>query len=139
MATGRAFVALMHFPLTLIHPGALRLAAAVECSDGQGKAWALHDEIVSAPKTDLVSALSVVGIRPEVLETCVAGAGTTVVNRHLTLGNEIGIRATPTILYGIREGANLRITSGTSGAVPVAVVSKHLDEAVAGSQDHQRR
>ncbi len=57
-----------------------------------------------------------------------------VVREHVTRGRALGVRATPTLLFGVRDGTTLRVTGTNTGTLPFAVFSDLVAEAVESSR-----
>jgi protein-disulfide isomerase len=134
---GRAFIALKHLPLEEIHPGSVRLAQSIECGRRQSKGWQVHDRInqelnrarILGPD-GISSLVAELGLDMGPFKTCMQGESTGIIRQDVALAHELGITGTPTMLYGVRQGSNLRITALGAGVEPFEVVSRRLEEAL---------
>ena len=96
-----------HFPLTRIHPYALRAAEASECAAEQGKFWEVLDRFYKG-QDDLSEAALVryageVGVDTSRFRQCLAGSTAAErVNRDAQDARALGLRATPTFFIGMQ-------------------------------------
>ncbi|MFA4936947.1 MAG: DsbA family protein [Patescibacteria group bacterium] len=90
-----------HFPLSSIHPFAVRAALAVECSNDQGKFWEYHNKLFeNQPRfseNDLINYASELNLNKENFSACLQSrAKQEVVKNDLREGNSRKLNATPT-------------------------------------------
>jgi len=101
-----------HIP-RVVHPGACRLAAAVECAHLQGGFWALHDVIFEEGPayniTHLEGDVQRLGLDVQQFRACLAsGEGMAAVKRDIAEGKKAGVTSTPTyVLNGIPMAGGL--------------------------------
>lgn len=120
------------FPLSEIHPQALHASEAAVCARKQGKFWEMHDAIFtdSAPLgTDSLRAIAArLGLDQDAFEQCVRDPEVDkAINVDLRAGEELGVRATPTLFVNGRL-----IEGGVPEEQVVALIEdelKHVPES----------
>jgi protein-disulfide isomerase len=115
------------FPLTSIHPFAVKAAEAAECADDQEAFWEYHDllfENQSALDVDSLKGYAAdAGLDTEAFDECLdSGKYTSEVANDLQDGVAAGVRGTPAFFVN---------GSLISGAQPYAVFQQVLDAALA--------
>ncbi len=115
------------FPLTRIHPLALRAAEASECAAEQGRFWEAVDEIY-ARQTDLTEEglhrdAADIGLDQTKFDQCMeSGAVAARVRQDLKDGKALGVNATPTFFIGHHA---------VVGALDVQDFSRIIDQELA--------
>ena len=126
------------FPLSEIHPQALHAAEAALCAKRQGKFWEMHDAIFtdSAPLgTDSLRAIAArVGLDEDAFEQCVRDPEVDkAINVDLHAGEELGVRATPTLFVNGRF-----LEGGVPEEQVVALIEDELKHAPSGAKTAAR-
>ena len=118
-----------NFPLTEIHPHALRAALAAEAADAQGRFWEMHDLLFARQKAledaDLVRYAGELGLDGGQLEREVAsGAHLARIEEDVVSGERSGVEGTPSLFVnGLRhedgyDAETLRATLLAAGGDP---------------------
>lgn len=105
-------VAVVHFPLTSLHPSAEGAARAAICAELQGRFAEMNDYLFETDDwedgQDWMSAAEAVAVPDiELFRSCLDDTNTTArLDRDRTLGERLGIRATPSFAfrYGLFTG-----------------------------------
>ncbi len=88
-----------NFPISSIHPHAMKAAEAAECALDQDLFWPYRDKLFAAETLDqdnLIEIANELDMDKEKFETCLtSGVKTDVVNRDLTDGVRYGVTGTP--------------------------------------------
>lgn len=119
--TGKIRYFFRDFPIAENHPQAIRAHVAANCANEQGKFWALHDRLFSAPGThqpaDLTARAKEAGLNIAAYETCYAsGKYTALVQQSTQYALSLGGNGTPYFIIGT-------IDAGGTSVTPVRVVS----------------
>ena len=124
IVTGRVQLAFSHLPIERIHASALAASVAAQCAAEQGRFWDLHDALFAteslAPSafTALVAGLKLDAPRFEACDRVSAEAH---VRKELASAAALGIKSTPTFLFGTREpDGKIKVVSQLAGARPLA-------------------
>jgi protein-disulfide isomerase len=136
VSTGKIRYAFRHFPLTGLHPHAMKAAEAGECGRSQGKFWPLHDRLFANQKSlepaSLLDHARAAGLDLKAFEACLEGQAAAVVQADLDAGNRAGISATPTFFLGFaQKDGSIRIVEKLVGAKPYAAFQSVLDRMLA--------
>ena len=112
------------FPLTRIHPEALKAAEAGNCAREQGKFWEFHDRLFANQQSLQPAALKAhavaVGLDPVAFNTCFdAAKHGQRVQDQMSLGTRLGVNSTPTSFINGRL---------VTGAVPYEAYAAVIDE-----------
>jgi protein-disulfide isomerase len=97
-----------HFPLEQIHPLARDASRAVICAARQGRFRELHDAIFATQDSLAKADFAALGDLAKVpdrttFERCLGDSlPDTLIDRDVMIGEEIGLRATPTVIYNGR-------------------------------------
>ena len=106
--TGKAKLAIRHFPLTAIHPNAFAAGEASECANEQGKFWEYHDLLFkdqtkwesqtgNDAKNTFISSAEGLGLNSGVFTSCLSsGKYKANVDKDLSDGQTAGVSGTPT-------------------------------------------
>ena len=136
-------MAFRHLPLETIHLDALRAAATAECGRRQGKFWDVHDALFLAAPQEL-GTLNIdklaksLGMNLAVFENCLKQDGPEAVRRDAEFASSLGVRATPTFFFGVKEDGNVvRVTRREGGAIPFRAFAAILDETIQKSGQTQ--
>lgn len=127
--SGAVQFVLKHFPLEGIHPQARRAAQLAACATKQGRFWQLYEflgepDSLKAVDDEAVAAGAAMS-RAE-LARCFDSDGRATVDADLALGQELGVRSTPTFFLGRREKGIVRATRRIAGAGSISVFRKGL-------------
>ncbi|NNC24105.1 DsbA family protein [Salinisphaera sp. USBA-960] len=111
VASGKVRYLFFDFPLSM-HQNAPKAAVAARCAARQGDFWAYHDRLYATqaewsesdkPMGHFLDLAVEAGVNTKTLKQCVANDATQdTVNAEKKVGQEIGVRATPTLLIGNR-------------------------------------
>lgn len=113
------------FPLTQIHPNAMRAGEASLCAHEQGKFWELHDAMFENQKSLSGEGITQVangieGLDVEALSACIgSGKYSDQMQRDIADGSRAGVTGTPALFINGRF---------LNGAVPFEQVSAVIDE-----------
>ena len=115
------------FPLTDIHPQALKAAEAAHCAGEQGQYWQYHDRLFTSQQAlDLPSLKEhavALGLDSGVFDACVEeGRYAQRVRDGMNAGRLVGVGSTPTVFINGRMIA---------GAVPYETFSRAVEDALA--------
>jgi len=122
------------FPLTQIHPNAMKAAEASLCAADQGKFWEMHDEMFKGGERLVPAELSrrakAIGLDPAVFDTCLSsGKHQDRIKTEVEAARAVGVSSTPTMFI---NGRPIR------GAIPYADMSKFIQEDLAGAGAKKR-
>jgi len=141
ISTGKVRHVFRHFPLTEVHPHAVKAAEAAECARLQGKFWELHDLLFANQKLldtpSLLNHARASGLDMKAFEPCLNGQATVTVRSDLDFGTRNGISATPTFFLGFaQKDGSVHVVEQIVGAKPYAEFQSVLDRllAQAGAQ-----
>lgn len=131
--TGMLFVAFRHLPIPRLHATAMQAAQAAECGREEGKFWQMHDLIfaeTALTTSRLISLPDAAGVDPLRFRNCLDSAQTVQrVRRDMTEARELGISATPTLVFGRLNEEGLFVASRVEvGALPLEAFRKVMDE-----------
>lgn len=112
-----------HFPLTSIHPYALKAAEASECARDQGKFWEYHDVLFdnynALMEENLLKFASELGLDTDAFSQCLSsGEKARIVRTHMSEAQQRGVRGTPAFYI---EGELI------TGAQPFSVFQKKIE------------
>jgi len=120
---GKVKLGFQHFPLTSIHPMALKSAEASECAREQGKFWEIHNKMLdeqnkfgqgTVPFTndDLKKWASEIGLDSNKFDSCLdSGKYGATIRQQFEAGNILGVSGTPTFFVTNLKG-DLKIVGG---------------------------
>ena len=122
--TGKVKIVYKDFPLTRIHPDAMKAAQAAECAQDQGNFWEYHDKMFENQDSLGVSSLKQyaqdLGLDTEEFNTCLdSGKYESEVQNDLQQGQSAGISGTPGFLINGRL---------VTGAQPYANFKQIIEE-----------
>jgi protein-disulfide isomerase len=118
------------YPLTGIHPDALKAAEAAECADEQGKFWDLHDAMFENQTVTGVGVAAIAGMAENIegldvdaLNECIeSGKYAEEVQKDMTDASSYGVTGTPTFfINGVR----------LVGAQPLTAFTVIIDQELA--------
>ena len=117
------------FPLTQIHPNAMKAAEASLCAADQGKFWEMHDEMFKAGERLVPAELSrrakAVGLDPAAFDTCLtSGKHAGRIRAEIDAARALGVSSTPTLFVNGRP---------VRGAIQYPELSKLIQEELAGA------
>jgi protein-disulfide isomerase len=112
--TGKVRLTYYDFPLVSIHPHAFLAARAARCANEQGSFWDYHDRVFanqnawafsqSAPVSQLTQYATDVGLDQNAFTACLrSDRYADVVTANALLGEQLGVRGTPTVYVGQRR------------------------------------
>jgi protein-disulfide isomerase len=107
---GRVRYVSLDFPLTSIHPDALRAARASHCGEEQGRYWETHDTLFNQRgrlgRAAILEAIQGMGLNTQKFALCLdTEANDGRIRQSLTHGRALGINGTPTFLLGRSQGS----------------------------------
>jgi protein-disulfide isomerase len=114
-----------HFPIES-HPLAAKAAQALECAGDQGRYWEMHDRLFAnqqrLTEVALAEHAETLGLDKRVFKSCLEGSKEPLVNADRDEGSRLGVRATPTFLFGIRyPDGRISVVRKIEGAQPYSV------------------
>ena len=115
------------FPLTAIHPEALKAAEAAHCAGEQGQYWQYHDRLFTSQQALELPSLKehgvALGLESDVFDACLEdGRYAQRVRDGMNAGRLLGVGSTPTIFINGRMIA---------GAVPYETLSGAVEDELA--------
>jgi predicted DsbA family dithiol-disulfide isomerase len=119
------------FPLSRIHPQAMKAAEASLCAADQGKFWELHDAMFADQKKlgvdDLRATAAAIGLDVVAFNACLdAGKYAEAVQTDLKDATRVGVTGTPAFFVNGRP---------LSGAVPYETIAEAVDKELEQSGD----
>jgi protein-disulfide isomerase len=122
------------FPLSSIHPEALKAAEAARCAHEQGQFWAMHDQLfagqsewsraLDAPEIFKGYAVAL-GLDADEFAVCLDnGRYTEIISQDFRAGAQYGIQGTPTFFINGRK---------LVGAQPLSAFKAIIDEELAAT------
>jgi protein-disulfide isomerase len=129
--TGRVSYAYLHFPIESIHANARRASEAAECALRQGRFWEMHAALFKdrSNLTRLASVAKQVGLDSARFEQCLLGDSSPTIQKHLELGQQLGITGTPTFFLGRESDGVIKPGWTLSGALPFDAFKRLVDRA----------
>ena len=129
-------VAFRHLPLP-IHESAQRAAEIAQCAMQQDRFWPMHDALFARggqlDDSLLLAVAKDVNLDVDRFKVCMAGpAPAAEVQSDTKLAAKLGVRATPTFIFGTDDGANgVRASTVLVGARPAAEFTALLNRLLA--------
>ncbi len=104
---GKIRLVFRDYPLTQIHPQALKAAEAAGCADEQGKFWPMHDQLFShqdkLQAEDLKQLAAAAGLDPARFAECLdSGRRLPEIQKDQKEGDRLGVQSTPTFFVNGR-------------------------------------
>ena len=128
---GKAKFVFYDYPLISIHPNAFLAARAGRCSAEQGTFWEFHQKLfetqprwanASAPMGQFLGYAEELGMDRGAFESCLrSDKYADVVTANMRLGEDLGVRGTPTIMVSAGEGMAQRLASFSFEDISAAV------------------
>jgi len=146
ISTGKVKYSVHNFPLTAVHPSAIRLAQLAECAGNQGKYWAAHERIFEAHtvgRIDEDSWFQDMGLDSFKFKSCMNdGATLKDIDDDTRSAQSLGLRGTPTFYLGLAHAADdsVDVTRVIRGAQPYDAFKEVIDELIrsARQQEHDK-
>jgi protein-disulfide isomerase len=137
VATGKVRYVFKDFPLEALHPQALRAAAAAHCAGDQGRYWEYHDALFGDQATlaeeDLMRHARALGLDQSRFRNCLdSGTHVQRIRASIALGTELGVTATPAVVLGRRDGAEVRDLHLIVGSLPPEVFMETIEKLLSG-------
>lgn len=136
VGAGRLLFGYRHLPLEALHPDAFRAAVLADCSRRQAAFWDVHDLLFAKPDlslSDLQGLRLASQLNFEALSDCTSGPGETAVRADIDLARRLGIRGTPTFVFGVQTDgtvmSQLRRVSGVLTSAQVNGIVNDILEA----------
>jgi protein-disulfide isomerase len=132
---GKVLLVMRHLPLRR-HRMAYRAAEIAECSARAGKFWEMHHQLFAAPmlidEVILSAKVEQVGAKTTDFDRCIDNnEARAVIDEHMSSARDLGISSTPSFLIGsLRPDRTVKVIRHESGAIPVSVFAKMLDDAL---------
>lgn len=132
--SGKAQFVYRHFPLS-IHPFARAASVAAECSRRQGRFWEMHDGLYRDAKDmsreAIGSLVREIGLDVPAYSSCADGDGAVAVESDIKSGQELDVKATPTLFIGrLVPNERVKLLRRLTGMVELGALRAHLDEAL---------
>lgn len=129
--TGRLRYVAMDFPLTGIHPDALRAARASHCGEAQGHYWEVHEMLFrqhgQLGRGPILEAVQGLGLNTARFTACLdSKAQDGRIEEGISRGSAIGVSGTPTFVLGRTRGSSVE-GRVIVGAQPFEVFSQLID------------
>ncbi len=126
-------------PIEQMHPNAFKAHEAALCAGEQGKYWEMHTQLFAHQKAlapdALLSYAQAAGVDGAKLQECLsAGRNATRVRRNVATAQKVGVRGTPTFLFGVVESGQFRAKRALAGAHPYTVFKDAIDAVVTGNK-----
>ena len=130
--TGKVHYTYYDFPLVSIHAHAFLAARAGRCANDQGRFWEYHDRVFAgqnswafsrtAPVAEFTQYATDVGLDVGTFSSCLnSDRHADVVTANQLLGEQLGVRATPTVFVGPRRlGDEWQDVNAVSAAIEAA-------------------
>jgi len=135
--TGKLQYIVRDFPLEAIHPHAFKAAEAAHCAGEQGKFWEMHHRLFANQRqlapADLGAHARALALDGAKFDECLgSGRHAPRIRKDLAEGEKAGVRGTPTMFLGVREGndTRLRVLGAIQGAQPLATVKDAIEKAL---------
>lgn len=134
--SGKIRYVFRHFPLTQIHPRAMKSAEAAECAHRQGKFWPMHDRLFANQQAladdTLVAHAQAVGLNMAAFQQCFGGQAQAKIRQDLDEGAGGGVSGTPGFfLAEAAKDGKVRVLSRIVGAQPYANFKSAIDAQLA--------
>ena len=133
--TGRVRLVYHDFPLSSLHPNALKAAEAARCAGDQRRYWEYHDALfqnqTSLEETDLVRRALTLKLDTTAFNRCLnSGQYSNAIKQSLAEGERFGIDGTPLFFIGKLDPGttNVRIARVIQGAKPYAEFREVIEE-----------
>lgn len=134
---GKELFAFRHLPLG-IHSMAIKAAEAAECAGKQGRFWAMHNRLFSAPIPSeelLVEHSRAIGLDAGVFRRCLAGEAAGRVMADAAFARSIQVSGTPTFFLGTRRvDGRVTVVQRLAGAQPIAGFEGPIDRLLAQTE-----
>jgi protein-disulfide isomerase len=135
LGTGKVFLAWRHYPLS-IHEHAQQAAEAAECAGRQNKFWDFHDWAFqhqnALDDANLRAAAETLRLEMAPFGACLDGQATDKVKSDVDVAKDLSVSVTPTWFIGVvQSDGRVKVTDRFSGAKPLEVFQKALDNAIA--------
>jgi protein-disulfide isomerase len=139
VSTGKVRYVFRNFPLSQIHPNAMKAAEAGECARVQGKFWEYHDRLFANQKSlgvsDLVRHATDLGLNVPAFQQCLGGQVTVKIRNDLREAAQAGMGGTPTFFIGTPTAdGKVHVLRKLVGAQPYAAFKATLDELLAAAK-----
>jgi len=134
--TGKARFAFRDFPLVAIHPLASKAAEAARCAGDQGKYWEMHAKLFANQKElqpeKLKESAKSLGLDAAKFDACLdSGRYADAVKKDLEDGGKLGIRGTPTVIFGQSDGDKVKNAMIIRGAQSVDTFKAEFEKLMA--------
>jgi protein-disulfide isomerase len=138
--TGRVRLVYHDFPISSLHPGALKAAEAALCAGDQQRYWEYHDALFqnqsSLEETELVRRALTLKLDTAAFNRCLnSGQYSNAINQSLAEGERAGVDGTPLFFIGkVDPGTtNVRIARVIQGAKSYAEFKEIIEELLSTS------
>ncbi len=133
--TGKVKYYFRDFPLTQIHPKAVKAAEAASCAGDQNKYWEAHDRFFANQKAlapnELEGHAVAMGLDQAKFKACLDGGKyAEKVKADMAEGTKLGVRGTPTFFFGYvdpKDPTRMQAHKLLSGAQPLAAFKEIID------------
>jgi protein-disulfide isomerase len=137
VTTGKVKYLFMNLPIARIHPHAAAAAHAAECAGAQAQYWPMHDQLFRNQKElsrrRFVDYGKSVGLDTEAFTRCVSSPTDGLIASDQTLGQQLGIRSTPSFLIGeIRSDGSIDLRRRITGLLSYDEFKAVLVELIDG-------
>lgn len=136
--SGRVMLVFKHYPLEAIHPTAFEMSATAACAGTKDLFWEFHDALFERSdrkgRERLDQVKSRFNLTGSELEACISGPGTLTVDADLAEARALGLKGTPSLVFGvIGPNGEVQASRLESGALPAPAVARILDEMLLAS------
>jgi len=132
--TGKIRYVLRDFPLSAMHPQALKAHEAAHCAGEEGKYWEMHDQLFSNQKEleadKLPGYAEAAGVSDaSAFQACLdSGKYEAQGKASIKEGTEVGVRGTPSFLLGHTEAnGTVKAVQLIRGAQPFPIFQQHIN------------
>jgi protein-disulfide isomerase len=122
----------LDFPIEIQHPLAIKAAVAARCAEEQGKYWEMRNTLYKSQKAIheafLITHAKTVGLDEATFSTCLdSGRYDSAIQQDIFIGQNLGIRGTPTFFIGINDNNNeVKLVRRIQGAQPFDVFEDEI-------------
>lgn len=131
--TGRVRYSFRNLPLSG-HQFASAAARAAECARQQGRFWEYHDRLFANQNafndTQLLQHAEAIGLESTRFSGCFLSEVDEIIQGDKLEAARLRVNSTPTFLVGVIEGGRVRVLRKISGAQPLSVFNRVVNEVI---------
>lgn len=138
VASGKVWWAFRYFPLTSLHPFAMKAARLADCADRENRFWEFHELLFARPELwaggDFRPVIENAAVRRWRFDLCAAFSLGGAVTEDALSGERLGIRSTPTLLIGLSKESGLELHQAVVGLRSIDDVSRVIDQSLQAAE-----